>query len=213
MTPAARDRASPPMGCVIDNPLPVTRTVFCTESTYMASLSSPYGRVDDEASAQLDRGRPRPTQLGRARREAAPVRRQHNQRMSGRQPWPRWVLDRSIARQQSSRRVLPLKQEVEVAGLRIAYRAYGARDPVIFLHGFFGDSRVWRRQFELADRYRVIAWDAPGCGGSAQPRQILRGVSCSWAPTPDGVAPFRRTSLQRGWRTASKTSSFRARRL
>ena len=39
----------------------------------------------------------------------------------------------------------------------------------MFLHGFFGDHRVWRRQFELADEYKVVAWDAPGCGGSTAP--------------------------------------------
>lgn len=70
--------------------------------------------------------------------------------------------------------MLPSQQEVEVAGLRIAYRADGEGVPVILMHGFFNDSRVWRRQFELADSYRIIAWDAPGCGGSARPPKSFR---------------------------------------
>ncbi len=60
-------------------------------------------------------------------------------------------------------------QQVEVDGLRIAYRREGLGAPVIFLHGFFGDHRVWRCQLELADEYTVVAWDAPGCGGSSVP--------------------------------------------
>jgi pimeloyl-ACP methyl ester carboxylesterase len=60
-------------------------------------------------------------------------------------------------------------QHVEVDGLRLAYQREGQGPPVVFLHGFFGDHRVWRRQFELADEYTVVAWDAPGCGGSSGP--------------------------------------------
>jgi pimeloyl-ACP methyl ester carboxylesterase len=59
--------------------------------------------------------------------------------------------------------------EVHVDGLRIAFQREGQGPPLLFLHGFFGDHRVWRRQFELADEYTVVAWDAPGCGGSSTP--------------------------------------------
>jgi pimeloyl-ACP methyl ester carboxylesterase len=58
---------------------------------------------------------------------------------------------------------------VVVDGLRIAYRRLGKGPPLVLLHGFFGDHRVWRHQFELADEYTVVAWDAPGCGGSSVP--------------------------------------------
>lgn len=60
-------------------------------------------------------------------------------------------------------------RHVEVDGSQIVYQRKGDGPPVVFLHGFFGDHRVWRRQFELADEYTVVAWDAPGCGGSAVP--------------------------------------------
>jgi len=58
---------------------------------------------------------------------------------------------------------------VQVEGLRIAYQREGGGRPIVFLHGFFGDHRVWRRQLELADGYTFVAWDAPGCGQSSTP--------------------------------------------
>lgn len=37
------------------------------------------------------------------------------------------------------------------------------------------DSRSWRWQFDgLADEFRVIAWDAPGCGRSSEPPESWR---------------------------------------
>jgi pimeloyl-ACP methyl ester carboxylesterase len=63
---------------------------------------------------------------------------------------------------------------VNVDGLEIAYQREGEGQPVLLLHGFFGDHRVWRRQFELADEYTVVAWDAPGCGASSIPPRTYR---------------------------------------
>jgi pimeloyl-ACP methyl ester carboxylesterase len=62
----------------------------------------------------------------------------------------------------------------EAGGLRIAYERKGSGWPIVFLHGFFGDHRVWRRQRELADHYSFVAWDAPGCGASSMPPDGLR---------------------------------------
>jgi hypothetical protein len=40
----------------------------------------------------------------------------------------------------------------------------------VLLHGGYGDSRDWTLQLtSLADAFDVIAWDAPGCGGSDDP--------------------------------------------
>lgn len=45
----------------------------------------------------------------------------------------------------------------------------------MLLHGGICDSRVWRPQLEsLADEFTVIAWDAPGCGGSSDPPESFR---------------------------------------
>jgi pimeloyl-ACP methyl ester carboxylesterase len=64
---------------------------------------------------------------------------------------------------------------VEVGGLRVAYRRAGQGAPLVLLHGGLADSREWRRQLEgLADEFTVVAWDAPGCGGSADPPAAWR---------------------------------------
>jgi pimeloyl-ACP methyl ester carboxylesterase len=64
--------------------------------------------------------------------------------------------------------------QVEVDGLQIAFQREGQGPPVVFLHGFFGDHRVWRHQLELADENTVVVWDAPGCGGSSVPPPTFR---------------------------------------
>jgi pimeloyl-ACP methyl ester carboxylesterase len=62
----------------------------------------------------------------------------------------------------------------EAGGFRIAYEREGSGRPIVFLHGFFGDHRVWRRQRELADHYTFVAWDTPGCGASSMPPDSFR---------------------------------------
>jgi len=69
---------------------------------------------------------------------------------------------------------MDVTQCVDVNALRIAYRKEGNGQPVVFLHGFFGDHRVWRWQYELADQYTVVSWDAPGCGRSSSPPANFR---------------------------------------
>jgi len=53
---------------------------------------------------------------------------------------------------------------------RFAYEAAGdpGKTPLIFLHGIGGAARAWRSQVvRFGNRYRAIAWDMPGYGGSA----------------------------------------------
>ena len=61
--------------------------------------------------------------------------------------------------------------QVDVGGLLIAYERAGEGPPVLLLHGYVGDARgTWRRQIDgLSQDYTVIAWDAPGAGGSTDP--------------------------------------------
>jgi pimeloyl-ACP methyl ester carboxylesterase len=61
--------------------------------------------------------------------------------------------------------------EVEVAGLRIAYERAGHGPPLVLAHGIVGDARgTWGRQLEaLSDDFTVVAWDGPGAGRSADP--------------------------------------------
>jgi 3-oxoadipate enol-lactonase len=53
---------------------------------------------------------------------------------------------------------------------RFGYVAAGdpALPALVFLHGIGGAARAWRGQLDaFSDRYRTIAWDMPGYGGSA----------------------------------------------
>jgi 3-oxoadipate enol-lactonase len=64
---------------------------------------------------------------------------------------------------------VPASAEKIVDG-RFSYEAAGdpALPPLVFLHGIGGAARAWRGQIEtFGDRYRAIAWDMPGYGGSA----------------------------------------------
>ena len=60
---------------------------------------------------------------------------------------------------------------IDVNGLRIAYERAGAGPALVLLHGYVGDgATTWRRQIEaLSDEFTVVAWDAPGAGGSSDP--------------------------------------------
>ncbi len=65
--------------------------------------------------------------------------------------------------------------EIEVAGLRIAFERAGEGPPLVLLHGVLQDSRVWRRQLDdLSNEFTVLAWDAPGCGRSSDPPETFR---------------------------------------
>jgi len=59
---------------------------------------------------------------------------------------------------------------VECGGRRMAYHRAGAGPSLVLLHGGWSDGRAWRPQLAgLADAFDVIAWGAPGCGGSDDP--------------------------------------------
>jgi pimeloyl-ACP methyl ester carboxylesterase len=65
--------------------------------------------------------------------------------------------------------------QIEVAGLRIAFERAGNGPPLVLLHGILQDSQAWRRQLDgLCDEFTVVAWDAPGCGQSSDPPESFR---------------------------------------
>jgi 3-oxoadipate enol-lactonase len=64
---------------------------------------------------------------------------------------------------------LPASARMKTDDGGFAYEAAGdpGRTPLVFLHGIGGAARAWRSQIEaFSNRYRTIAWDMPGYGGS-----------------------------------------------
>jgi 3-oxoadipate enol-lactonase len=71
---------------------------------------------------------------------------------------------------------VPVSAAMKTSDGRFSYEAAGdsASPPLIFLHGIGGAARAWRGQIgAFSDRYRAVAWDMPGYGGSVP----LAGVS------------------------------------
>jgi len=65
---------------------------------------------------------------------------------------------------------VPASAAMKTRDGRFSYEAAGdpALVPLVFLHGIGGAARAWRGQLDFfADRYRAMAWDMPGYGGSA----------------------------------------------
>jgi pimeloyl-ACP methyl ester carboxylesterase len=63
---------------------------------------------------------------------------------------------------------LPPLQTVAVDGLRLAWREAGQGTPLVLLHGIGSASDSWEYQLaHFAGDFRVVAWDAPGYGGSS----------------------------------------------
>jgi pimeloyl-ACP methyl ester carboxylesterase len=59
----------------------------------------------------------------------------------------------------------------EVNGTRLYYEVAGSGEPVVLVHAFTLDTRMWDDQFELLARdFRVIRYDARGFGKSAPPK-------------------------------------------
>lgn len=64
---------------------------------------------------------------------------------------------------------------VPVGDLSISYERAGSGPPLVMLHGGLSDHREWRAQIDgLSDRFTVVAWDTPGCGGSTVPPESFR---------------------------------------
>lgn len=65
---------------------------------------------------------------------------------------------------------MPASAPMKTSNGRFGYEASGdpGSPPLVFLHGIGGAARAWRGQLDFfGDRYRAMAWDMPGYGGSA----------------------------------------------
>lgn len=68
----------------------------------------------------------------------------------------------------------------DVNGTQLYYEMAGSGRPLVLIHGFTLDTRMWDDQFEtFARRYQVIRYDARGFGRSAVP------AGESYAPADD----------------------------
>jgi 3-oxoadipate enol-lactonase len=70
---------------------------------------------------------------------------------------------------------VPHRASLKTKDDRFGYDAAGDQGmpPLVFLHGIGGAARAWRGQLDFfEDRYRTIAWDMPGYGGSAPLRAV-----------------------------------------
>src|SRR6478735_1350211 len=64
----------------------------------------------------------------------------------------------------------PQSRFAEINGVRLHYRIAGQGDPVVLLHGYAQDSRMWLPLMaELAKTHTVIAPDLRGFGESSAP--------------------------------------------
>lgn len=80
---------------------------------------------------------------------------------------------------------LPRLRKARVGTRSIAYRTAGEGPALVLLHGFLCDSRCWKAQLAgLADRFTVVAWDAPGAGSSPDPDESF--TVADWAETLAG---------------------------
>ena len=66
-------------------------------------------------------------------------------------------------------------EHVQVGDLEVGFRRAGAGPALVLLHGAVSDGRVWKLAIDaLSDDFTVVAWDAPGCGGSSDPPDDFR---------------------------------------
>lgn len=71
---------------------------------------------------------------------------------------------------------------VSIDGMELHYRARGAGEPLLLLHGFTGSSADWVHLFDLASlahRYRLIMPDARGHGRSTNPSGAFTHRLCA----------------------------------
>src|SRR5688500_11903141 len=62
------------------------------------------------------------------------------------------------------------RHTVTANDITIAYARSGSGEPLVMLHGIGGNARQFRHQLEgLSDSFDIVAWDAPGYGGSDDP--------------------------------------------
>ena len=72
--------------------------------------------------------------------------------------------------------------EAEINGVRLPYVEQGAGEPMVFVHGFVSDLRIWQPiKDEIAKKYRFIAYTQRYFGPA---RGMTMGSYSASAPSP-----------------------------
>ena len=78
---------------------------------------------------------------------------------------------------------------LDVGGQQLNVLDEGSGEPLLFLHAFPLNAAMWQYQIDaLADRYRVVAIDLPGFGGSPAPDPKATAKACTMERYADVVA-------------------------
>ncbi len=93
-------------------------------------------------------------------------------------------------------------ETVQIDGQSFEYVIGGDGEAIVFVHGFGGDKRIWAPYLaQLTNRYRVVALDLPGHGGStADPSQAytldaMAEALARFVDSPDGSLDLPRFHL------------------
>lgn len=73
----------------------------------------------------------------------------------------------------------PERGFAEVNGTKLWYEVTGSGEPIVFIHGNFGDHRHWDFQIEpLSEEFKIIRYDVRGYGKSAVPDTAISYRDC-----------------------------------
>jgi len=94
------------------------------------------------------------------------------------------------------------RETVSVNGIDISYLRSGDGSPLVMLHGIGGNATQFQHQFDdLAGDWTLIAWDAPGYGGSGDPGSewLMADYAAALAGLLDSLDLDRVTLLGQSW--------------
>jgi pimeloyl-ACP methyl ester carboxylesterase len=102
------------------------------------------------------------------------------------------------------------RKEIDLPAGRIRYHEAGSGKPVVFVHGYLVDGRLWDGVVDrLSDRFRCIAPDWPM---GAQQIAMNRDADLSLPASPRRSPPCSKRSSSRTSRSSATTPAARCRR-
>jgi pimeloyl-ACP methyl ester carboxylesterase len=98
--------------------------------------------------------------------------------------------------------LMATRETVTVNGIDISYVRAGEGRPLVMLHGIGGNATQFQHQFgDLTGDWTLIAWDAPGYGGSDDPSDdwLMADYAAALAGLLDELGLDRVTLLGQSW--------------